>query len=907
MITVPVSSPVKGKVSTPNRVNATTTQINEVEPNNTAATATAISGASAKVRGTVFPTADVDFYSFSATIGDRIYAATQTLFDASASGDSVLEVLSTDGTTVLETDNNDGSFNASSSSIAGLLIPSTGTFYLRVRHNLPTGTIRPYDLYFSRQTGSPVAETESNNTTGTANPLPASGWMSGTVTAVSPGEADFFSLTLAAGDTVFLSLDMNPERDANIWNGRLGFGLFGNPPANQILLVNDANAGGTATDPNSEAFFFTVKDPGTYFVYVDSIVAGGLGATATYHLSVAVHPQATPAGTCTTYTNNTPVAIPTGPGMVTSTITIPGNPRIEDLDIRINLDHTFMADLDVHLQSPAGNDNGLFTDIGAATVGGTQTLMDIVIDEDAALPPAFALSSSFHIQPELAYRLGWFKGEDAGGTWTLVIRDDATGDGGTLNSWSITVCEPASTSPCAPGFTETPIFSTDFESGAAGFTHSGTQDEWELGTPTFAPITTANSGTTCWKTDLDNTYNASSNQELISPNINLAGVSAPIRLNWAMRYHIESANFDHFFVEAREVGNPSNAVRLYNWLDATMNNTIGNPATTIAESAGWGNYSGDISALAGLNIEIVFHLDTDTTVQLAGVAIDDVSVTTCLGASCEITCPADITQSNDTDQCGAVVNYPAPTTTGSCGQIICSPASGSFFPVGTTTVTCQDQGIIIDRPTTPSGELASCSFTVTVNDTQPPIITCPANAVVTTAQNTCTSTSAVVNFAPPTASDNCSGVTVACVPPSGSPLPVGTSVVTCTATDGSGNTATCSFSVAVFDMWLQDDSNANNVLLWNSQTGDYRYCCNGSTFSGKGSVKKQGCVYTLTHNTPAYRVQGLVDRSTFKGNGSLQVPPGNPVCTTIDRDIRNNTSLCGAAPPPPCRGEGCKP
>jgi hypothetical protein len=253
----------EGALLQTNALQSVVGQINEAEPNGTSATATPIAAASAKARGNIFLGGDVDFYSFAATMGDRIYAATQTLFDASASGDSVLELIGADGTTVLETDNNDGTFNASSSTIAGFMIPSTGTFFLRVRHNTGTGTVRPYDLYFTRQTGSPTAEVEPNETTATAQPLPASGWISGTVTAVSPGEADFFSLTLAAGDSVYLSLDMNPERDASVWNGRLGFGLFGNPPANQILVANDANAGASAADPNSEAFFFMVKDAGT--------------------------------------------------------------------------------------------------------------------------------------------------------------------------------------------------------------------------------------------------------------------------------------------------------------------------------------------------------------------------------------------------------------------------------------------------------------------------------------------------------------------------------------------------------------------------------------------------------------------------------------------------------------------
>jgi hypothetical protein len=56
----------------------------------------------------------------------------------------------------------------------------------------------------------------------------------------------------------------------------------------------------------------------------------------------------------------------------------------------------------------------------------------------------------------------------------------------------------------------------------------------------------------------------------------------------------------------------------------------------------------------------------------------------------------------------------------------CTPASGTVFPKGSTTVTCN----VSDA----SGNAATpCSFTVTVNDTQPPTITCPANISTTTA------------------------------------------------------------------------------------------------------------------------------------------------------------------------------
>lgn len=154
-----------------------------------------------------------------------------------------------------------------------------------------------------------------------------------------------------------------------------------------------------------------------------------------------------------------------------------------------------------------------------------------------------------------------------------------------------------------------------------------------------------------------------------------------------------------------------------------------------------------------------------------------------------ITCPDDITAANDTNFCGSVVNYPTPMVTDNCigATASCSPASGSFFPVGPTTVTCNltdASGIIID----------SCSFTVTVNDTQPPVIICPDNITVF---NDPGSNGAMVNYPPPTVSDNCPGVTSVCTPASGSFFPPGTTIVTCTATDAAGNTSTCSFNVRV--------------------------------------------------------------------------------------------------------------
>lgn len=151
--------------------------------------------------------------------------------------------------------------------------------------------------------------------------------------------------------------------------------------------------------------------------------------------------------------------------------------------------------------------------------------------------------------------------------------------------------------------------------------------------------------------------------------------------------------------------------------------------------------------------------------------------------TCQVTCPANITRSNDPNQCGAVTTYPAPTTGGTCGTVTCSPASGSFFPVGTTNITCS------------AAVGPSCSFTTTVNDTQPPVLTCPADIVAAVPPG---GLSTAVDYPPPGVSDNCPGVQApGCAPPSGDPFPVGTTTVVCSAADGAGNDGDCAFDVTV--------------------------------------------------------------------------------------------------------------
>jgi hypothetical protein len=96
----------------------------------------------------------------------------------------------------------------------------------------------------------------------------------------------------------------------------------------------------------------------------------------------------------------------------------------------------------------------------------------------------------------------------------------------------------------------------------------------------------------------------------------------------------------------------------------------------------------------------------------------------------------------------------------------------------------------------PRGATSQANGAVTVTDNTPPTVTCPAPISVANAPGLC---SAKVSFTP-TAADTCSPpVSVVSAPLSGASYPVGTTLVTTTATDSALNPATCSFPVTVVD------------------------------------------------------------------------------------------------------------
>jgi glycine rich protein/HYR domain-containing protein len=142
-----------------------------------------------------------------------------------------------------------------------------------------------------------------------------------------------------------------------------------------------------------------------------------------------------------------------------------------------------------------------------------------------------------------------------------------------------------------------------------------------------------------------------------------------------------------------------------------------------------------------------------------------------------------------TSSAGAIVDYTATATDDVDGAdpVSCTPPSGTYFPIGTTTISCEAFDV--------SGNRGTASATVQVVDVASPALHLPARIDVPATNRT----GAVVTYTA-TAEDVVDGpVTPECRPPSGSLFVIGSTEVICTARDAAGNLTTGSFTVSVAD------------------------------------------------------------------------------------------------------------
>ncbi len=691
----------------------------------------------------------------------------------------------------------------------------------------------------------------------------------GTITSESCTAANN---VLDPGETVTVSLCLSNTGVAasgSVVGTLVPNGTFINPSGAQTYGV--VPTGGA---PVCRSFTFTVPSNaacgGT--ITVPLAVTDGGTSVGTFNYVFPIGTTNAPT-TVSTFTQNTPIVIstaapPNPASPYPSTINVAGaTGTVIGVKVKLNgVSHTFPSDIDALLVGPTGASDILLSDVGGGTAisnvnltfaDGSPSLTTGAITTGSYTPTNIGSGDTFSL-PAPAASVGGplnttFGGLNPNGNWSLYVMDDASGDGGSITSWSIEL----TTTSVTPTITSTPFTNaaaiTIPSSGAASPYPSTINVSGVAGTIRNIQVG-LNGLSHTFPSDMDmllvgptgQAYtvlsDAGGSNVLSGVNLTIQDGSTTLPASLAVTTTIGPSNSgtgDTFptpapttFVNAPTAGN------------ATLLSTYGG----LAPNGTWSLYvvddaAGDSGSISG-----------GWTISFTTVSFPT-NCATC--ALCTLTPPANITVPADANGCTATVTYAAPTTTGTCGTVTCSPASGSVFAKGTTTVTC----------TSGTGGGVG-SFTVTVNDTQAPVIVCPANITVSTATNTCAAT---VTYATPTVTDNCPGVNAAvCVPASGTSFNKGTTTVNCTVTDGSGNPASCSFTVTVNDTQAPAITCPANIFVGTTGTTQV------VTYAAP----------TVSDNCPGVQAPVCVPASGFA------FPVGVTTVNCSVRDAVNNTSAC---------------
>jgi hypothetical protein len=264
-----------------------------------------------------------------------------------------------------------------------------------------------------------------------------------------------------------------------------------------------------------------------------------------------------------------------------------------------------------------------------------------------------------------------------------------------------------------------------------------------------------------------------------------------------------------------------------------------------------------------------------------------------------INLPANITVNNDQGACGGTVSWEEPTVTDANPdpnglEQIAGPTSGSLFPIGTTTVTY--------KATDLAGNNSTASFTVTVNDSEAPVIAdMPEDITQGSDAGEC---GAIVEWDEPTADDNCGVESFTSTHNPGDFFPVGTTTVTYTAEDAAGNVTTESFDITVEDVEPpviagmpeditqgSDAGECGAIVEWDEPTADDN--CGVESFT---STHNPGDFFPVGTTTVTYTAEDAAGNVTTESFDITVEDVEPPVIAGMPEDITQGSDAgeCGA-------------
>ena len=276
---------------------------------------------------------------------------------------------------------------------------------------------------------------------------------------------------------------------------------------------------------------------------------------------------------------------------ITSTIHVSDNFCIGDVDVPIDITHTYIGDLLIELTSPQGTVVRLHNRTG----GGTDNLVRTY--DDATAPP------------DGPGRLSDFNGQSSQGAWTLTVSDQAGADTGTLNAWGLRLASAGANCP-----TREVIHSFPLDTNPGWRVDA----DWAFGRPTgnAGDPSSGFTGTNVYGYNLNGAYpnNLTPARYLTTTPLDLSGITST-RLQFRRWLGVESSSWDHARVQASTDGT--------NWTTIWEN-----PTSNINETA-WSLQSYDISAIADNQPRVYIRWSmgtTDSSLVFQGWNIDDIEI-----------------------------------------------------------------------------------------------------------------------------------------------------------------------------------------------------------------------------------------------------------------------------------------
>ncbi|MBI4318450.1 MAG: pre-peptidase C-terminal domain-containing protein [Chloroflexi bacterium] len=212
---------------------------------------------------------DADWAKFAATAGTSYVIETLNLGNRS---DTHMYLYDTDATTLLREDDNGGAGNASR---IAWTAPSSGNYYLKVRHHLTEtyGANTNYDLRATAVSADAIDAYEPDDTYGQARPITVNG-SAQTHNFHVPGDVDWASFLAITGTAYTIqTLNLGPASDTVLY-------LYGTD-GTTLISANDDGGGGRAS-----RISWTPVVSGTYFAKVRHYNGGAYGPNTNYDLQV---------------------------------------------------------------------------------------------------------------------------------------------------------------------------------------------------------------------------------------------------------------------------------------------------------------------------------------------------------------------------------------------------------------------------------------------------------------------------------------------------------------------------------------------------------------------------------------------------------------------------------------------